>query len=86
MRRPADRTDILNEIRQRRPIIMQYTSLDNSESVDETQTDERQSKSGASGRTWICRHLKSVRRALTVRLLDTWRMDTVSNTRVHRAT
>lgn len=70
MRKPANQSDILieNEIRQRRPIIGQHPSLDNSESDDETKTVKEHSEGGASGQTRIRRNLNSVQRAFTVRL------------------
>ncbi|MCJ1264353.1 hypothetical protein MMC22_004224 [Lobaria immixta] len=54
-----------SEIRQRRPIIRQDLALDESGSDVEAETTKEQSEDGASGRTFIRRHLNSVWKTLS---------------------
>ena len=84
MRRLANQTDILfeNEIRQRRPIIRQSHAVHDLDSDIKTKTTKEQSENDAPG----SRHLNSLWRAFTVRLLKALKGDIIANNETRRAT
>lgn len=88
MGRFADQADILveSEIRQRRPIIREGPVIDEVESDVEAECTKNQSEDGTLAQTFIRRHLNSVRRSFTVRLLKPYRIEAVTNSGARRAT
>lgn len=75
------KADILveSEIRQRRPIIREDPAIDEIESDVEAECTENQSEGGALAQTSVRRHLDSVRRTFTVRLIKPDRTEIVTN-------
>ena len=71
MGRLVNQADILveSEIRQRRPIFREGPVIDEIEADVEAERTENQSDDGALAQTSVRRHLDSVRRTFTVRLL-----------------
>lgn len=87
MGRLANQADILVEsaIRKRRPITREGHAIDEIESDVEADRTENQSEDGALAQTSVRRHLDSVRRTLTVRLLKPYRTEIVTNGGTRRA-
>ena len=83
----ANRADILvaGEIRQRRPIFREGPAIDEPELDVEGERTENQSQEGALAQTSVRHHLDSVRSAFTVRLLEDYRTEVVTNSGTRRA-
>ena len=87
MARLANQLDILieSEVRQRRPIIREGPAIDEEESDIEAECTDTQSKDGALVQTSVQRHLDVVRRTFTVRLLEPYRTEIVTDGGIRRA-
>lgn len=88
MGRYTDQADILveSEIRQRRPMIREGPVIDEVESDVEVERTKNQSEHGTLAQTSLRRHLNSVRRTCTVRLLKPYRIKAVTDGGARRAT
>ena len=81
MGRPANRADVLvaSEIRQRRPISREGPAVDETESDVEVIRTENQPEKSALAQTSVWRRLDNVRGVFTVRLLELYRTEIVTN-------
>ena len=88
MGRLAKWVDILveNEIRPRRPIILQARALDDSELEVDVKNTKKHEEDGASDLTFLRRFRNSARKNLTVRLLIFYTSDSIANGGTRRAT